>query len=553
MIKKDSLIKGTLVLAAAALVARFLGLFQRIPFDYIFDAAGGAYFTLANNTYLLLLVIATGGIPSTISKMISERYAQGRIDEAQQIYRAALRFGIVAGIVMSCGLFFSAPLILDKLARNPGATLAVQAIAPALLLFPVIAMMRGYFQGRQMMTAGGISQIIEQILRVVTGVGLALIVVSLGYDQEWISAAATVGSVFGSIGAFGVMLWYAYKLKRQDAAEAAAGGRPMVDTKRAVRSPLKYKAIYQEIFKMSIPIVMTAMTVQLIYMIDSFFFNPLTASYYTPEAADHALKMLGIKAQAIAGIPPILAIALSTSIIPVISSAFATGNLQEVQRQGSLVMRIVLFTGIPAALSLTVAATSVTGSIYETAEGSAIVAALTAGTIFQITMMTSNSMLFGLGNARAPMIHTILGIVLKIIASIALGPILGVYGLIIASTLCFILITMLNLRTIGGVVKLQVLGSRWAAYLTVIVLTGAAGFGLDWGGRQLLQSWPDRLAYLATAAVTGMAMLGLYLLLLIVMRVVRESDVKSFPGPLRKVFGLLMRLVPAKARGASGG
>ncbi|MFS0727175.1 putative polysaccharide biosynthesis protein [Paenibacillus sp. 1P07SE] len=550
MIKKDSLIKGTLVLAAAALIARFLGLFQRIPFDFIFDDAGGAYFTVANTTYLLLLVIATGGIPSTISKMISERYAQGRVDEAQQIYRAALRFGIAAGLVMSFGLFFSAPLVLDKLARNPGATLAVQAIAPALLLFPVIAMMRGYFQGRQMMTAGGISQIIEQILRVVTGVGLALIVVSLGYDQEWISAAATLGSVFGSVGAFGVMLWYAYKLRRQDAAEASAGGiSGKAAVSPAVKTPLKYRAIYKEIFRMSIPIVMTAMTVQLIYMIDSFFFIRLTGSYYTPADAANALNILGIKAQAIAGIPPILAIALSTSIIPVISSAFAVGNMQEVQRQGSLVMRIVLFTGIPAALSLTVLATSVTGSIYETAGGSAIVAALTAGTIFQITMMTSNSMLFGLGNARTPMIHTLLGIAVKIAGSVMLGPVLGVYGLIIASTLCFILITMLNLRVIGGVVKLQVLGSRWAAYLLVIALTGAAGYGLDWGGRQLLEAWPDRLAYIVTAALAGLVMLGLYLVLLILLRVVRESDVQTFPGPLRKVFRLLMRFIPARVRG----
>lgn len=546
MLKKDSLIKGTIVLAAAALVARFLGLFQRIPFDFIFDDAGGGYFGQANNTYLLLLAIATAGLPSTISKMVSERYAQGRVDEAKQIYRAALAFGIGAGLVMSLGLFAAAPFVMERFAQNPGATLAVQAIAPALLLFPVIAMMRGYFQGRQMMTAGGISQIIEQILRVVTGVGLALILVSFGYDQEWIAAAATFGSVFGSVGAFAVMLWYGYKLKRQDAAE---GGERAVKPSTPQRS-LKYRAIYREMFRMSIPIVLTAMVVQLIYTLDSFLFIPLTGGYYTAEAADAALKALTIKAQALAGIPPILAIALSTSIIPVISSAYAVGNLQEVQRQTSLVMRIVLFTGVPAALALTAAATSVTGTIFENASGGGIVAALTAGTIFQITMMTSNSTLFGMGNARAPMKHTLLGIAVKVVGSIALAPLLGVYGLILASTLCFIVIGMLNLRTIRGVVKLQVLGSRWLPYLAVIALTGAAGYGLDWAGRELLRGWPDRLAYLTTAAIAGLAMMGLYLLFLIVLRVVRESDVESFPGPLRKVFGRLLRLVPARVRGA---
>lgn len=65
-------------MAAAALVARFLGLFQRIPLDSILGKDGGTYFAQANNVYLFLLIIATGGIPSAISKMVSERYAQGR-------------------------------------------------------------------------------------------------------------------------------------------------------------------------------------------------------------------------------------------------------------------------------------------------------------------------------------------------------------------------------------------------------------------------------------------------------------------------------------------
>ena len=69
--KKDTLLKGTLILAAAALVARALGIFQRVPLDYLMGEVGKGYFTVANNLYLLLLVVATAGIPSAISKMVS--------------------------------------------------------------------------------------------------------------------------------------------------------------------------------------------------------------------------------------------------------------------------------------------------------------------------------------------------------------------------------------------------------------------------------------------------------------------------------------------------
>jgi len=508
--------------------------------------AGITYFASANNMYLLLLIVATGGIPSAISRMISERYALGRIGEAQRIYRAALWFGAVAGIIIATLLFFSAP-IFAKIAKNDGAELAIAAIAPALLLFPVIAMMRGYFQGRQMMMAGGISQIIEQIARVITAIGLVLLLLSWGWDNRWLAAGAAFGSVLGSVGAFVVMLYYARKLRKQDALEAASNQVQTKDTSRHLR----FRTIYRELFAISIPIVVAAMTVQFLYYVDTQMFYNLTSSYYTVfEDAQKAYAWLGNRAQSLAGIPPILAIALSTSIIPVISSAFSVGNHQEVQKQTSLVMRIVIFTGVPAALALTVAAVSATGFFFQDAGGSGIVAALTAGTIFQITMMTSNSVLFGLGKARLPMYHTLVGMVIKVIGSILLAPMLGAYGLIIASTLCFITITLLNFFAIRRVVPFTVLGKRWLGYGLTIVLAAAASWGADLGMRELLLgSMPDKLTYLASAAVTGVVFMALYLLLLTMLKVVTSADVQQFPGPLRKILTPVLKVTGSRQRG----
>lgn len=92
MAKKESFVKGTLILAAAALVARVLGLVQRVPLEHMLGDVGNASFTIANNVYLMLLTVATAGIPSTLSKMVSERYALEKPHEAQRIYHAALIF-----------------------------------------------------------------------------------------------------------------------------------------------------------------------------------------------------------------------------------------------------------------------------------------------------------------------------------------------------------------------------------------------------------------------------------------------------------------------------
>lgn len=546
MVKKDSLIKGTIILAAAALVARFLGIFQRIPLDYMTDSHGGGYFTVANNIYLMLLIVATGGIPSAISKMVSERYAQGRPDEAKRIYKAALLFGSVTGVLITVLLLVFAPFYATHVAEKPGADLAVRAIAPALLFFPIIAMMRGYFQGRQLMAAGGISQIVEQILRVITAVGLAYIVLAWGWGQRWIAAAATFGSVFGSVGAFAVMLSYARKLRRQDALDKSAASVERAATSEK-RSTLSFKAIYRELFKISVPIVITSMTVQFIYFFDTSFFIKLTHGYYNAADADQMLDWLGVKAQALAGIPPILAIALSQSMIPVISAAYSVRNMKEVERQASLVMRIVVFTGVPASLIMTVAATSITGMLFASTGGSLAVAALTAGTIFQITMMTSNTVLTSMNKPTLPMRHALIGIVVKVVTSLALAPLFGVYGLILSSTICFMTIASLNFRMIRKEITLSILGTRWVGYALTIAISSGLGYLVDYACRHYITGIPVKITYALSCILTGSVSLGLYVALLILLRVITANDAAQFPGPLRKLLKPLMRVAARQA------
>src|SRR5690606_488297 len=145
--------------------------------------------------YALLLIVATAGIPSALSKLVSERLALGRTYEAERIYRSAVWFAISTGVLMTAVLVFGAPYYAEHIANDADAAVAIQALAPAMLLFPLIAIMRGYFQGRQTMLAGGLSQIFEQILRVVTAVVLAYVILRLGYEVKWAAAGASFGGV----------------------------------------------------------------------------------------------------------------------------------------------------------------------------------------------------------------------------------------------------------------------------------------------------------------------------------------------------------------------
>jgi len=542
--KAESFIKGTIILAVAALVARVLGLAQRVPLEHLLGFTGDAAFSIANNVYLMLLAVATAGIPSTLSKMVSERYALGRPHEAQRIYYAALLFAGAAGVVMTLLLYFGAPYYA-MLSKEPAAALSLQAIAPSLLLFPAIAMMRGYFQGRNMMIAGGVSQIVEQFARVFTAILLAYLLVRIGYGDVEVAAAASFGSVLGSIGAFVVMIYFTLKLRKQDAAnrlEVRADGEAVIPLSR----------IYKDIFKLSIPIVIASLTIPAVNIIDSTIIKPLLIDQVGNLAATASLGILGQRAQSIAGIPPILAIALSTSLIPIISAAYARKEQENLQKQMTLALRISVLTGVPIVLMLATAAYCINGLLFSSrdsvgADAPSIIALLTICTIFQITMMTSNSMLIGINKVNRSMVHVLAGIALKLVLSLVLSQFLGIYGIIAATGLCFVLITILNLRSLHQVVNFSVLGSRWPGFLVTVVVLGLVGLGLNQAGIGLTAWMNDRVAFFIGCCMVGIATLIVYPVMLVILRVVRAEELSSYPKPLRKLLTPLMRLQSRKA------
>lgn len=536
---KDSLIKGTIILTIAAFVARFLGLIQRVPLQHLLGDSGNATYGTAYGVYFILLLIATAGVPSALSKLISERLALGNHREAQRIFRGAVLFAVWAGAIMTVLLFIFAPYYAS-LADNEDATIAIRALAPALLLFPLIAMMRGYFQGRQMMMANGISQIWEQILRVITAVALAYIIIKLGYSEKWAAAGASFGGVMGSVAAFAVMFLAYRALHQKDRAERLA---ERSGYGRTTAKELSYKQIYLLIFKLSIPITVISITVQFVYNIDNLMTIPLLRGDLGREGAKEVLGILLGRAQSLAGIPPILAIAISQSILPIVSSAYAKLDMAAVREQTARALRICIITCLPMIIILCTAARPINSFLFNNSELKAasvtevdwIIVLLTAGTFFQILMMISGSILTGMGETRRPMIHVGMGMVVKVVMTVLLSRWFGIYGIIMATTLCFVSITFQNLKVLRGKVHFVIFGRRkWTGLaLTSLILT-AAGIGIEGLGNRYIHILGG-LRYGITATFVGVILIVLYPVLLAMFRVMTAEDVKSLPRPLQKL------------------
>ncbi|WP_207952926.1 putative polysaccharide biosynthesis protein [Paenibacillus agricola] len=544
----------------AALVARALGVVQRVPLIALLGDIGMASYGIAFNLYSMLLVVATAGIPSALSKMISERRELGFYAEAARIYRAALWFAVGAGAIMTLFLYIIAPYYAN-ITLNPQAALPIRTLAPALLLFPLIAIMRGYFQGRQMMMPNGISQIVEQIFRVAASVALAYMLLSFSLD--WAVAGASFGGVVGSVAAIAVMIYYALKLRRGDRAEGVAAGsssgssstgsasssgaigKQMVD--RVDQSSLSFKSIYAQLFKLSIPIVIFSLTVTLVYTIDSSIVTLLLRDQVGEASAQEILGVLVGRAQSLAGIPIILAIALSQSVVPIISSAYSKKDMVEVGQQTGKVLQLSILSGLPMVLVICLAAGPLNGFIFGNIKGSAIVETfaapiiivLTISSIFQIVMQTSGAVLMGMGKMRPLVLHVIVGIAIKLVASFALAPWFGIYGIIAATCLCFIVMAALNLLVLRKEVTYTLLSPRrflGLAITTIVII--AVGMGL--GSLVHAYVWPfghARGDAFIQAAILCTVTAAAYPLLLFVTRTMGVADLQHMPGSIQRLLG----------------
>lgn len=520
---KDTLVKGTLILALAAFVARFLGMVVRIPLLYLLGSEGMASFVIANNIYLVLLLVATAGIPSALSKLISEKVALGEHEDARKIFRSAIWFAIIAGLIVTSALIIAAPTYA-RLVENPQSALAIQALAPALLLFPAIAMMRGYFQGLQMMTPGGISQIWEQFVRVGTAVLLAYLFIRAGFTQEWAVAGASFGGVLGSVAAIAVMLWYFRK------------HQGVLRSSSSVVSRLKLGEIYKQIFRLSIPIALISMIVSAVYAIDSSTVIYLLKDQMGLTQATEMLGLLGGKAQPLAGIPPILAIALSASIVPVISSAYAKKDDALVAAKSAQALRIATLSGLPLVLIFTIAARPLNGFLFPDFSGTELIVWMTISAMFQMVMMASGSILMGMGKTTAPMIHVLVGIVVKLFGSFSLAPLFGIYGIMGSTIFCFAVVMFLNLRYLKRFVQFRILPSgHWSRLALVTVLVVISGVLIEFGlftamGLSSLSKWK---CLLSTGIVSCYVLIS-YVFLMWKTKIITGDDVQTLPGPIQK-------------------
>ncbi len=456
---EKSLVKGAAVLGIAGIFVKVLGAFFRIPLANIVTDQGMAYYTPAYSLYAVLLVISTSGIPIAISRMVSERYAIGRFDEADRVFHISRVLMISLGVVGFIVLFFFARPISAAI-HLEGSALAMQATAPALLLVPIMSSYRGYFQGQQLMAPTAISQVVEQIFRVGCGLALAVILMRSSFLSELYTplqkgaAGGCFGASAGAVGGLAVMVMI-YLMARKSIKKRIRRSR-QGDRESA-------GSILRSIIAIAIPITIGATLMPLVNLVDASVVKiRLEVAGFDDVMAEKLYGQLTAFCEPLIGFPQVLMSAIVMSIVPMVAAANKVKDTEKLHETISLGMRMTTIIAFPCAAGLFALARPALLTLYFTQKESAISAVpclqtLSISFIFLALITIMTGILQGVGKQVFPVINLFIGLLFKVVITwILVGiPAVNIVGAPLGTIAAYIVAGSLDLWCVVRFTKVR--------------------------------------------------------------------------------------------------
>lgn len=434
MRKQSSFVRGAVLLAGAAMLTKFLGSIYTIVLQNIIGDHGMGLFQMAYPIYATLLAIATAGFPVAISKLVAEQVAAGDLLGAKKVLRTSAWLLSAAGLCAFLALYLFAPE-WARVAGDPQSALAIRAISPALLVVPVLSAFRGYFQGYQWMDPTASSQVVEQLIRVATIVGLSYFFVHRGLSESTSAAGATFGAVTGAFAGLCVIFWYWRRRHRYIPASTDTGTRS---------GPVMKRLIYY-----ALPISLGALIVPLMHNVDVLtVVNLLKGSGEDQSLATTQFGLLSGRAFKLMMLPTTLAAGIGVAVMPAISEASALGHRALVNDRIDMAIRLTVLLALPATAGLFLAAKPMNIALFTDDAGTAAIQVLALSILFASLQTTTGALLQGGGWFYRPVLYLFVACLVKLGCNLLFVPHFGIVGAAIATGLSYVVASGLNLRAV---------------------------------------------------------------------------------------------------------
>lgn len=451
--QQKQMLLGTAWLTASNFISRFLGAIYIIPW-YIWMGKHGAeangLFTMGYNIYAWFLLISTAGVPVAVAKQVAKYNTMDQKDHSFTLIREFLKFMLLLGAIFAVVMYLLSPFFAHVSGVGKELIPVMQSLSWAVLVFPAMSVIRGFFQGFNNLKPYAISQIAEQVIRVIWMLLTTFFIMKLGSKDY---AAAVTQSTFAAfIGMFASMAVLVYFLWKANLLSSILH-KPVSSTN------INSRALLVDTIREAIPFIITGSAIQLFQIIDQVTFINVM-KWFTNYTNSQLVVMFSYFSANPNKITMIL-IAVATSIggvgIPLLTENYVKGDLKSAARLVQDNLSMLLLFLLPATIGSVLVARPLYTIFYGRPDRLALglfIFAMLQTIILGIYTVLS-PMIQALFQNRKAIIYFGYGVLVKLILQIPFIYLFRAYGPLFATTVGLIVPIVLMYQHIRQVTGLN--------------------------------------------------------------------------------------------------
>lgn len=427
--KKNKFVTSTIILIIGGLVTKILSMFIRIIMTRYIGSYGIGIYMLLVPTFSLLISLCTLGMPTAISKLVSEDKKNNK-----KIVLNASTLILLIDIIIIALVYISSNFIANNLLHEPKTYYGILAMGIVLPFISISSILRGYFFGKQRMLPHVITNIVEDIVRLISIVLFVPFCLSKGI--EFAVAFLILSNVFSELSSIIIFL--------------------ILLPKKINKNDIKpNKSYIKDILDISLPSTGS----RLIGNIGSFF-EPIILTFallkvgYSNEFIVNEYGILNGFVMPLILLPSFFTMAISQALLPVVSKGYSNNNKRYVSKKIKQAIFFSLLIGIPCTLIFIFIPDIPLKLIYDTNLGIPYIRVLSIVCLLHYIQAPLTSSLQAMGLARVAMRGTLIGMILRTITLFLLSFLkIGLWGLVISTSINIIYVTIHHIIAVRNVLK----------------------------------------------------------------------------------------------------
>lgn len=428
--KKEKFLISTIILIIGGALTKIFGMLIRIIMTRIVGSEGISLYMLIFPTFSLFMTLSQLGFPVAISKLIAEDNHNNK-----NIIFSVIPFSLILNIILIIIIFILAPTLSINLLKEPKSYYPILAIALVLPFDSLSSILRGYFFGKQKMIPHVISNIFEQIVRLL----LIILLVPYALEKNIVLAVSMLVSVnVISEAASSVILLLFFP---KNAKITSKDLKPNI-----------YNV--KEVLRIALPTTMARLVGSI-----GYFFEPILitlAGTLSGLGSKTLITNYGIVegyVMPLLLLPSFFSTAISSALLPVVSNAYYNKKTSYVKKKLKQAIIYSLLIGIPITIILFIMPEFFLRTIYNTKEGVTFLRVIAPFFIIYYAQAPLASVLQSINKAKYIMLDNLISIIIKSIIMFIGCYYMGIYGFLVSICSNILVVTLLHYTHIKKALK----------------------------------------------------------------------------------------------------